>query len=172
MHLCVCLCVCVFVYVRQRQSECLCIWVSGGGRAIICSKLLAGRGEVGETVIQRKSKGRREWGGRRTSKEEISWQERKKIEKERKNEEGEREGEVEVSWEQRGFAQLTDVLLYPLSSLLSHPLSCPALRVTATHLIPLTFTMLPPPSSDAGLAAATVNIHNGLRWRRDGGWCR
>lgn len=35
----------------------MCIWTSGGGRAIICSKLLAGRGEVGETVIQKESKG-------------------------------------------------------------------------------------------------------------------
>lgn len=52
-------CVCVF----QCQSECLCIWTSGGGRAIICSKLLAGRGEVGETVIQKESKGWRERRG-------------------------------------------------------------------------------------------------------------
>ncbi len=54
---------CVCVCLRQRQSECLCIWASGGGRAIICSKLLAGRGEVGETVIQKESKGWRESEG-------------------------------------------------------------------------------------------------------------
>lgn len=60
VRLYVCLHVCLCVCVRQSQSECLCIWASGGGRAIICSKLLAGRGEVGETVIQKESKGRRE----------------------------------------------------------------------------------------------------------------
>ncbi len=59
VHLFMCVCVCL----RQRQSECLCIWASGGGRAIICSKLLAGRGEVGETVIQKESKGWRESEG-------------------------------------------------------------------------------------------------------------
>lgn len=64
--MCVCASVCLCVCVRQRQSECLCIWARGGGRAIICSKLLAGRGEVGETVIQKESKGWRERGeGRR-----------------------------------------------------------------------------------------------------------
>lgn len=57
------MCVRVCLRVRQSRSECLCIWASGGGRAIICSKLLAGRGEVGETVIQKESKGRRERGG-------------------------------------------------------------------------------------------------------------
>lgn len=51
------------VCVCQNHSKCLCIRVSGGGRAIICSKLLAGRGEVGETVIQRESNGRMEFGG-------------------------------------------------------------------------------------------------------------
>lgn len=51
------ICAHMYVCVHQRQSECLCIWMSGGGRAIICSKLLAGRGEVGETVIQKESEG-------------------------------------------------------------------------------------------------------------------
>lgn len=37
----------------------MCAWASGGGRAIICFKLLAGRGKVGETAILKESKGRR-----------------------------------------------------------------------------------------------------------------
>ena len=66
----------------------MCIWASGGGRAIICSKPLAGRGEVGETVIQKESKGRRELGGgwgMRTSNEEMSWQERRNSERKEKH---------------------------------------------------------------------------------------
>lgn len=70
----------------------MCIWASGGGRAIICFKLLAGRAEVGETVIQKESKGRREQGGG-TSEEEMSWQERK-IKTERKTRKKEEEEEV------------------------------------------------------------------------------
>ena len=81
---------CIYVCVRQSQSEFLCIWASGGGTAIICSKLLAGRGEVGETVIQKESKGGRGRGGG-AGKEEMSWQGRKNTE--RKEKQGEREGE-------------------------------------------------------------------------------
>lgn len=81
------------VCVRQCQSECLCIWTSGGGRAIICSKLLAGRGEVGETVIQKESKGWRERGEGevRTSKEEMSWQEKRNADR-KKNKKNKKRG--------------------------------------------------------------------------------
>lgn len=76
--------------------------------------------------------------------------------------------------QQHGFIWLTDALqlLYPLSSLLSHPLSCRAPWAQARQLIPLTFTLLSQPSSDANPAAAAVCTHNGLRWMRDSGWCR
>lgn len=79
----------------------MCIWTSGGGRAIICSKLLAGRGEVGETVIQKESKGWRERGEGevRTSKEEMSWQEKRNA-----------DGEGEVSRDRSGLVGLTDAL--------------------------------------------------------------
>lgn len=58
--------------------------------------------------------------GERTSKEEMSWQERRNAD--RKEKQGEREEEVEVSGE-----QLTDALqlLYPLSSLLYPPIVMP-----------------------------------------------
>lgn len=69
---------CVCVSVCQSHTECLCIWASGGGKAIICSKLLAGRGEVGETVIWRESKGRIEFWGVVVGKTHKVWKERKK----------------------------------------------------------------------------------------------
>lgn len=79
----------------------MCIWTSGGGRAIICSKLLAGRGEVGETVIQKESKGWRERGEGevRTSKEEMSWQEKRNT-----------DWEGEVSQERSGLVGFTNAL--------------------------------------------------------------
>lgn len=81
----------------------MCIWTSGGGRAIICSKLLAGRGEVGETAIQKESKGWRERGEGevRTSEKEMSWQEKRNTdrkEKKTRREGGGSRGELRAEW--------------------------------------------------------------------------
>lgn len=76
---------------------------------------------------------------------------------------------MEVKCEQSGFIWLTDALqlLYPLSSFLSHLLSFRALWAPAKQLIPLTFTLLFQPSSDASLAAFSCSAHNVLRWTNE-----
>lgn len=57
----------------------MCIWASGGGWAIICSKLLAGSGEVGETVIQKESKGSEGgWGGLESKENELVGEKKKR----------------------------------------------------------------------------------------------
>lgn len=110
---------CVCLYVRQRQSECLCIWASGGGRAIICFKLLAGRGEVGETVLQKESKeGESKGGGRvRTGKEEMSWQVRSNTERIKKKQGERSRSKVRVFWICMSYGCSTATV--PLSSLLA-----------------------------------------------------
>lgn len=63
------------------------VWTNGGGRAIICSKLLAGRGEVGETAIrkERARDGGEERKEARTSEEEMSLAGKKKCRRKRRD---------------------------------------------------------------------------------------
>ncbi len=121
IYICVCVYVCVRVCVRQRQSECLCIWASGGGRAIICSKLLAGRGEVGETVIQKESKERRErvgrLGGGKQGRNELAREKKYRQKEKTRKEEGRSRGELKTVWIHMAYGCSTATVSTVLSPL-------------------------------------------------------